>query len=153
MRWWWPAGLAALAAACLLSTSRPGFEPFPGARTAEVRLAPATATQRLGETLRADSIPVTRVDPRDGYIQTPWFEAATGHPTRQGPLGPDVVRVRGWVNPGRYGHSDLRVEIAYRAVRDPSLAERQLERPLPSEHPLSIRVQAALDSLARQFGD
>jgi len=153
MRAWWSAGLAALAAACLLSTSRPGFEPLLGVQTAEVRLGPAAATQRLGEALREDSIPVTRLEPRDGYVQTPWFEVATGQPTRRSPLGPEVVRVRGWVNPGRYGHSDLQVEVAYRALRDPSVPGRELERPVPADHPVRIRVQAALDTLARRFGD
>lgn len=151
--WACSAGLAGLAAACLLSTSRPGFEPLPGTQTAEVRLAPAAATQRLGEALRADSIPVTQVEPRDGYVQTPWFDAATGRPTGRSPLGPDVVRVRGWVNPGRYGHSDLRVEVAYRALSDPSVPERELERPVPPDHPVRIRVQAVLDTLAHRFGD
>lgn len=150
---WWPAGLAALAAGCLLSTSRPVFAPLLGAQTAEVRLPPAAATQHLGEALRTDSIPVTRVEPRDGYLQTPWFDAATGRPTERLPLGSDVVRVRGWVNPGRYGHSDLRVEVAYRALSDPSVSERELERPVPPDHPVRIRVQAALDTLARRFSD
>ena len=153
MRLWRSTGLAALAAACLLSTSRPGFEPLLGVQTAEVRLGPAAATQRLGEALRVDSIPVTRVEPRDGYVQTPWFDAASGQPTGRSPLGPEVVRVRGWVNPGRYGHSDLRVEVAYRAVRDPSVPGRELERQVPPDHPVRLRVQSALDTLARRFGD
>jgi hypothetical protein len=151
MRGWWSAGFAGLAAACLLSSSRPSFEPLLDTQTAEVRLTPAAATQRLGEALRADSIPVTEMAPRDGYVQTPWFDAATGRPTPSA-LGPDVVRVRGWVNPGRYGHSDLRVEVAYRALRDPAVPERELERPVPPNHPVRIRVQAALDTLARRFG-
>ncbi|MGE5231022.1 MAG: hypothetical protein ACM3NS_04725 [Deltaproteobacteria bacterium] len=152
MRGWWSAGFAGFAAACLLSTSRPTFGPLLGAETAEVHLAPAAATQRLGEALLADSIPVTDMAPRDGYVQTPWFDAATGRPTRRSALGPEVVRVRGWVNPGRYGHSDLRVEVAYRALWDPAVPERELERPVPPDHPVRTRVQAALDTLARRFG-
>ncbi len=147
----WPAGLVVLAA-CVLSTSRPTFGPLLGTQTAEVRLGAAAATQHLGEALRADSIPVTRLEPRDGYLQTPWFDAATGRATEQLPLGPDVVRVRGWINPGRYGHSDLRVEVAYRDRLDPSVPERELERPVPQDHPVRARVQAVLDTLARRFG-
>ena len=153
MRSWWAVGLVLPVAACLLSTTRPGFEPLPGVQKAQVRLLPAAATQRLGEVLQEDSIPVTRVESRDGYVQTSWFDAETGQPTRRSPLGPGVVRVRGWVNPGRYGHSDLRVEVAYRALRDPSVPGRELERPVPPDHPVRLRVQAALDTLARRFGD
>jgi hypothetical protein len=153
MRAWGSAGLATLAAGCLLSTSRPGFDPLLGPSRAEVRLAPAVATQRLAEALREDSVPVTRVEPRDGYVETPWFDGATGTPTSRSPLGSEVVRVRGWADPGRYGHTDLRVEIAYRALRDPSVPGRELERPVPADHPVRIRVQAALDSLAHRFAD
>lgn len=149
---WWSVAPAGLAAACLLSTSRPGFPPLLGTETAEVRLAPGPATERLSHALRADSIPVTRVAPRDGYLETPWFDGATGQPAVRSALGPAVVRVRGWVNPGRYGHSDLRVEIAYRPRFDPSVPERELERPVPPDDPVRARVRAALDTLAHQFG-
>ena len=153
LRRWGSAGLMILAAGCLLNTSRPGFDPLLGVAKAEVRLTPMAATQRLAEVLRQDSIPVTRVEPRDGYVQTPWFDAASGQPTSRSPLGSDVVRVRGWADPGRYGHTDLRVEVAYRALRDPSVPGRDLERPVPADHPVRIRVQAALDSLAHRFPD
>jgi hypothetical protein len=153
MRGWGSAGLVTLAAGCLLTTARPGFDPLLGVSKAEVRLAPAAATQRLAEALREDSIPVTRVEPRDGYVQTPWFDAVSGEPTHRSPLGSEVVRVRGWADPGRYGHTDLRVEVAYRALRDPSVPGRELERPVPADHPVRVRVQAALDSLARRFAD
>lgn len=147
------AALAALIVACFPYTTRPSLDPLPGAPTAEVHLGPAAATERLAEALRNDSIPVTRVEPRDGYLQTPWFDAATGSPTARSPLGPGVVRVRGWVDPGRYGHSEMRVEIAYRVQRDPSVPGRELERLAPVDHPVRLKVQAALDSLAQRFAD
>lgn len=149
----WSAALAAFIAACFPYTSRPGFDPLLAVPSAEVRLGPATATERLAEALRGDSIPVTRVEPRDGYLQTPWFDVATGAPTRRSPLGPQVVRVRGWVDPGRYGHSELRVEVAYRVRRDPSVPGRELERQVLPDHPVRLKVQAALDSLAQRFAD
>jgi hypothetical protein len=149
----WSAALAALIAACFPYTTRPGFDPLLGVPAAEVRLAPAAATEQLAEALRGDSIPVTRVEPRDGYLQTPWFDVATGAPTRRSPLGPQVVRVRGWVDPGRYGHSELRVEVAYRVLRDPSVPGREQERLAPPDHPVRLKVQAALDSLAKRFAD
>jgi hypothetical protein len=149
----WALGFGLVTAACFPYTSRPSLDPLWGTPSAEVRLAAAPATERLAEALRADSIPVTRIEPRDGYVQTPWFDAATGTPTGRASLGPEVVRVRGWVDPGRYGHSELRVEVAYRVARDPSVNGRELERPVPPDHPVRQRVQAALDSLAQRFAD
>lgn len=149
----WTATLVALIAACFPYTSRPSLDPLLGAASAEVHLAPAAATERLAEALRNDSIPVTRVESRDGYLQTPWFDAATGAPTARSPLGPGVVRVRGWVDPGRYGYSEMRVEVAYRVLRDPSVPGRELERLAPADHPVRLKVQAALDSLAERFAD
>ncbi len=153
MRAWLGFPLAALALGCFLYTSRPGFGPLLGAPAAELRLAPAAATERLAEALRGDSVPVSRIAPRDGYLETPWFDAATGAASRSSALGPGVVRVRGWVDPGRVDHSDLRVEVAYRAVRDLSVPERELERAAPADHPVVVRVKGVLDSLEKRFGD
>jgi hypothetical protein len=153
VRHWRALGLAGLALGCFLYTTRPGFEPLLGAPSAEVRLAPSAATERLAEALRNDSIPVSRIERRDGYLETSWFDATTGRPAGRSPLGTSIVRVRGWVDPGRIGHSDLRVEVAYRAVRDPSVPERELERAPPADHPVMVRVKAVLDSLEKRFGD
>jgi hypothetical protein len=42
-----------------------------------VALPRGEATERLAEALRQDSIPLARVDARDGYLASPWFEAVT----------------------------------------------------------------------------
>jgi hypothetical protein len=145
--------LGGLVLGCFLATTRPGFDPLLGAPRAELRLTTEAATERLAEALRNDSIPVSRVEARDGYLETLWFDAASGRPISRSPLGTGDVRVRGWVDPGRIGHSDLRVEVAYRAYRDPSVPERELERPPPADHPVMVRVKAVLDSLQKRFGD
>jgi hypothetical protein len=145
--------LGGMAAGCFMTTTRPAYTPMLGSPSAEVRLGSDTATERLAEALKADSIPVSRIEPRDGYLETPWFDASTGSAPRIAPLGPDVVRVRGWVDPGRVGHSDLRVEVAYRPVRDPSVPGRDLERAAPDDHPVVQRVRAVLDSLKNRYGD
>lgn len=151
--WWWAIGLGGLALGCFPYTARPGFEPLLGSARGEVRLGTKAATERLAEALQADSIPVSRIEPRDGYLETGWFDATTGRPAGRSALGPGSVRVRGWIDPGRIDHSDLRVEVAYRAVRDLSVPERELERPVPADHPVMVRVKAVLDSLERRFGD
>jgi hypothetical protein len=138
-------------AACQLATTRPAFEPLPEARHADVALSRIEATERLAEALKGDSIPVTRVVPRDGYLETTWFEVETGRPARSGRTGDGVVRVRGWIEPARVRQSELRVETVFRRTLDPSLPERELERAVRPDHPVAERVDSVLARLARQY--
>src|SRR6476661_9791689 len=87
VRWSPAVALAGLALGCFLTTTRPGFDPLLGAPTAELRMPAADATERLAEALRNDSIPVARVEARDGYLETAWFDGATGRPISHSPLG------------------------------------------------------------------
>ena len=137
--------------ACQLATTRPGFEPFPEARHADVALSRAEATERLAEALRADSIPVSRVEARDGYLETPWFDTQTLQPTSKRPVGLGVVRVRGWIEPARVRQSELRVETVFRRIVDPSLPERELERPVAPDHPVAQRIDSVLAELEERY--
>jgi hypothetical protein len=141
-----------LGTACQLATARPPFEPLPEARHVDVALPRREATERLAEALREDSIPLARVEPRDGYLESPWFEVETGTPVPGGRLGADVVRVRGWVEPARVRQSELRVEAVFRRIRDPSMPERELERPVPPDHPVLARVDSSLARLVGRYG-
>ena len=121
-----------------------------GASIIEVELDVPTATAEVAEALRQDSIPVAVLELRDGYLETPWFEGATGAPTTQRPLGPEVVRVRAWVDVEQPGHSRITVEVVYRPWADPSLPDRELERIAPPNHPVTRRAQAALTRVSGQ---
>jgi hypothetical protein len=111
------------------------------------------ATRRLAEALKADSIPVRKVKLRDGYIETPWFDAGSGRVTGQrGPTGPGVVRIRAWADPARPGSSQLSVETLYRPRADPSLPSRELERQVSRNHPVAKKVEAELEALVKRFG-
>ncbi len=105
------------------------------------------ATDSLARALLAAGIPVARVSARDGYLETPWFDAATGRPASGRPLGPDRVRVRGWVSPSRHGHSELVVETVFRPFADPSATPRDLEQSVAYSHPVRQRVRTALSSV------
>jgi hypothetical protein len=136
---------------CNPATTRPDFGPVPDAAEAEVDLPMGDATRALSEALVEDSIPVRRTEPRDGYVETGWFEAATGQPTSRRPLGPEVVRVRGWVDPVQTGQTKIRIETVIRPMADPSLPERELDRGAPKENPAAVRVQRAAERLARRY--
>lgn len=147
------AGLAVVALGCNPNTTRPPFGPLPQALAMELELPMGYATEVTAEALRVDSIPVTRVEARDGYLETGWFEARTGVATAARPVGVEVVRVRGWATPGRVGHTDFRLEAVYRPLADPSRPGRDLERLLPVDHPVSRRMAGAVRKLVEQFGD
>jgi hypothetical protein len=141
------------AAACQPATTRPPFPPLPEATGREIRLPVPMATRRLAEALKADSIPTQKVRLRDGYIETPWFEARNGRPIGQRrAIGSGVVRIRAWADPARPGSSQLTVETLYRPRVDPSLPYRELERQVSLDHPVAKKVDVALQRLVDRFG-
>jgi hypothetical protein len=149
---WLHAAILTGLTACQPDTTRPAIVPLPEAATTEVRLPVQEATRLLAEALRADSIPALRVRLRDGYIESRWFEAATGRPTNKRPLGLGIVRIRAWADPARPGDSQLRVETLYRPLADPSLPERELERQVPPNHPIAIKIRSTLQDLVKRYG-
>ena len=148
-------GLSAigLGVACRPVTTRPPFPPVPEAASSEIRLPPGEATRLLADALRADSIPASRVELRDTWLESGWFVAATGKPVRNHrPIGMDVVRVRAWADPTHPGNCKVVVETVYRPVADPSLPARELGRQVPRDHPVSVKVRAALQDLVKRYG-
>jgi len=143
--------LVILTAGCKPYTPRPYFPPVTGAAQAEVFLDVPTATTILSEILDTDSLPVTRIEKRDGYIETAWFNATTKVPTRARRLGPDVVRVRAWVDPSRRGHSSITVETVYRPLADPSLDPRDLDVQVPTDHVIGKRMTEIVTELAKLY--
>ena len=139
--------LAALLSACDPTTRRPTFSPRPEAATTELELAVPAATQALASALESDSVPLARVVPRDGFVETPWLDASTLKPTSARPVGPSVVRLRGWVDPSRYGFSRLTVEVIYRTTVDPSLPTRETEAEVAYANPARARVRTLLGKL------
>lgn len=140
-------GALLLLSACNPNTTRPRVTPFPEDAQTEVRAKTPAATERLLAAFAAESIPVKFSSTRDGYVETPWLDATTLQATDQRPIGLGIVRIRGWVNPAKEGFSTIIVEGAYRPVADPSLPERDTERPLP---PLN-QVRTRIDSLVARI--
>ncbi|MFN2315107.1 MAG: hypothetical protein ABR602_00370 [Gemmatimonadales bacterium] len=139
--------------ACNPNTLRPPFLPLPQAVELELELPMGYAMEVTAEALRLDSIPVTVVHARDGYLETDWFESRTGEPSHARPLGVEMVRVRAWATPGRVGHTDLIIETVYRPLADPSRPSRDLERLVSPDHPVALRLDVVVRKLIEQFGD
>jgi hypothetical protein len=145
-------GSGLLLAGCFPTTTRPAFLPEPTAQVIEVELGMPEATRAVAVALDQDSIPVRRTEPKDGWLETDWFDATTLRPTKRRRLGPDVVKVRVWVDPSRPNHSNITAETVYRPFADPSRPDRDLERQVAVNHPVSARVLLTLGKLSRQFG-
>jgi hypothetical protein len=113
----------------------------------------AEATRVLADSLQADSIPMKRVVEIDGMIESNWFNVP-GYTVASGRhLGPGVVRVRGWVDPGKAGYSVYTIEAVYRVYADPSREERELEQAVAETHPARVKVTKLLDRLVQLYGD
>jgi len=145
------ASLLLVLAACHPATPRPYFPPVTGAAQVEIELGVRAATDALADVLKGDSLPLTRVEPGDGYLETAWFDVHTHRPTRHRVLGPDVVQVRAWVDPSRPDHSLVTVETVYRPVADPSLSARDLDRQVPPDHPVGKRMVEVITELAKLY--
>lgn len=151
------AGCALLTAvvltACRATTHRPYFTPLPVAAVAQVELGIPEATRALSEQLARDSVTLRTIREDDGYLDSGWLDATTLEPTRARPLGLGVVRVRAWVNPDKEFWSELVVEATYRPLDDPSRPERELDVPLPENHPLQRKIAGVLRALVERYGD
>jgi hypothetical protein len=141
-----------LSVSCQPNTTRPAFVPLPEAAGTEIRLPVREATRQLGDNLKASGIPVSRIMIRDGYLETRWFSVRSGRPVSGRPLGTGNVRVRGWADPARPGSSQLRIETAFRPMADPSLPERELDRQVPSDHPIARKVNEVLKKMVERYG-
>lgn len=138
---------------CSATTTRPSFPPLPTAAVAEIELAIPEATRALAEGMARDSIALSTIQEKDGFIDSGWLDARTLEHTGRWPLGIDVVRVRAWVNPAKQFWSELAVEATYRPIADPSRPARELDRPLPEDHPLQKRLGGVIQKLIVQYGD
>ena len=150
----WHSLLVMAALACNPNSTRPPqLAPVTGAVRVDVALPPDLATQELADQLVVDTFPVTVVQLQDGYLETPWFDASTGIATGDRPLGPEVVRLRAWIDPGAPRHSHLTVELVFRPLADPSRSERQLDQQVPNDHPAAIRLGRALEAVTGRYPD
>jgi hypothetical protein len=145
-------GIAAALAACQPATTRPPFPPVPEAATTEMRLPAGEATRLLAAAFQADSMPIQRVVQRDGWLETTWFDAPSGRRTGRRPIGVNTVRVRAWADYTHPGSSKVTVETIYHPLADPSLPERELDKQVPRDHPVAVKVRAALQDLVKRYG-
>ncbi len=147
----WILVVLALVVGCKATSTRPYFPPVTGAPQTEIELGVRQATEALADVLKDDSLPLTRVEPRDGVVETAWFNVRDKRISHGRRLGPDVVQVRAWVDPSRPGHSRVVIETVFRPLADPSLSPRALDRQVPPDHPIGKRMTEIITELAKLY--
>src|SRR5437588_12495348 len=65
-----------LLAACTPVTTRPDFKPDPRALVVILNARPERVTPGIDSLARAESLEVQRVNVRDGYVETTWYDPA-----------------------------------------------------------------------------
>ena len=132
-----------VAMSCATGGQRPRLSAAPESVTLLVRQRADSAVAHLTERALAMGLAVKRSAPREGYLETGWYDVARAQPS-----GPpysrldSVVRLRIFADPAQ-GHTRILAECVRRIAWDPSLPERELERMVPADHP----GMALLDSL------
>jgi hypothetical protein len=144
-----PIGLLFLVAmACGAGAARPRFEPFPEATSDTFPLAPDSAAIRIGEILRDEGVELEHFRPREGYVETKWYDMSVGRTVSASSLNTQsVVRFRFWTDPAAEGRSTVIGEAARRSRIDPSQPVRETERPVPTDHPAAELIQRVFAAL------
>jgi hypothetical protein len=144
-----------LLAACTPATTRPDFKPDPQAPEVILNARPPRVTPEIAASVAAESLRVERVNVRDGYVETAWYDTRTGRSfagTRDVPNPAATVKIRFWADPYVPGQTRLTVETVYRPRYDPSRAERDLEMVVPQDHPGRAIADRVLNKLEKRFG-
>ena len=144
-----------LLAACTPATTRPDFFPFPEAPILILDARPERVTRELATLVPAESLRIERMNARDGYLETSWYDAKTGRSfagARDLPNPAAAVKIRCWADPYVPGQTRLTVEAVYRPRFDPSLPERDLEVIAPKDHPGRAIAGRLAEKLKQRVG-
>src|SRR5205807_6783001 len=102
-----------LLAACTPVTTRPDFKPDPRALVVVLNARPERVTLELETLLPAESLEVERVNLRDGYVESSWYDPTrrrSYHHERDVADLPATVKIRCWADPWVPGQTRLPVE-------------------------------------------
>lgn len=144
-----------LLAACNPNTSRPAFLPYPEAPVAVLDAPRERIVPQVTAWLEAESVRVRRSEPRDGYVETAWYDPVTRRSfATEGdvPHLERVFRIRCWTDPDIPGASRLTVEAVYRPVYDPSRPRRDLEVLAPEGHEGRKVAMRLIEAMKAKFG-
>lgn len=140
---------ALLAAACATGGRRPRFGAAPEAMVWMLKGAfPAdSVVVTLDARARALGLAVVRSAPREGYLETGWYDVAR-RATVQAPFDhlDSIVKFRFFADPSQ-GRTRVLAEAMHRVAWDPSQPARDLERMVAPGHPALMLLDSVLSVL------
>ena len=138
---------ALLLTACIPTTTRPAFAPYPEALHAVLNATPARVTEEAKTWLVAQGAAVEHASTMDGFLETGWYDAKDSTAT------PIRVKIRLWADPDVPRKSRVTVEAVYRPIEDPSRTARDLERAAPETSAGQRLVERLLKALSEKLGE
>ena len=142
-------------AACTPVTTRPPFLPSPQAVVVVVDAPPPRVVPEAVGWLTNQGLRVEWSSPRDGYVETAWYNLRT-HASTIGETDPGdlltTVKIRCWADPNVPGKSQLTVEAVYRPMLDPSRPGRDLEVVVPQGSEGYRIAEQLVEALKQRFG-
>ncbi|OLC03584.1 MAG: hypothetical protein AUH78_18915 [Gemmatimonadetes bacterium 13_1_40CM_4_69_8] len=147
--------LCLVLAACTPVTTRPDFLPDPQASRVVLDARPERVTPEIAALVAAESLQVERVNVRDGYVETAWYDTRSHRSFRGTRDVSDLaatVKIRCWADPYVPGQTRLTVEAVYRPRYDPSRTERDLEVIVPKTHAGHAIADSLVAALRKRFG-
>lgn len=143
-------------AACTPVTTRPSFLPSPQALVAVVDAPPPRVVPEAVGWLSNQGWRVEWSSPRDGYVETAWYDLRT-HTSTSGETDPgdllNTVKIRCWADPNVSGKSQITVEAVYRPILDPSRPERDLELVVPQGSEGYRIAEQLVEAMKQRFGE
>jgi hypothetical protein len=151
-RWRILQGAVVAGLACTAATTRPRFDPLPGALVDTLGAGPRTVIAGLAEEVTARGLRVHAVSQAEGYLETSWFDPVTGQSVGQEHLHTErVFRMRAYADSLPPVRSILNLETVYRLTADPSAGGREEERIVPPGQAGDSLTQVVLEALRKRF--
>lgn len=144
----WSVGLLALTACAGVGGVRPRYGALPQAVQTTIADGPTAVTQLIDNTVRTAGLAIARSAPREGYVETEWFDVGTRERVGLPFTGMDrVVKLRFFVDPSQ-GQTRVIAECVYRVAWDPSVPARELERMVPQDHAGRVLLDSIVAAVA-----
>lgn len=145
-------GVAVVGLGCTAATTRPRFEPLPGALVDTLGAGPGAVIGGLVEELTARGMKIHAMSRAEGYLETAWFDPLTRKSVGQEHLHTErVFRLRAYADSLPPVKSVLGLEAVYRRTADPSAVGREEERIVPPGQPGDSLTLEVLGALRKRF--
>ena len=143
----------AACAACGAVNERPYLNPLPNAVVDTVHSLAAALITEIETLVIAEGMEIQRSSPREGYLETKWYDTEAGRTGGGRTRDPhSVVRLRFFASPIGEELTELTAEAVMRHTLDPSLPERENERMVSRDHPGDALLNRVLTAVEEHFG-